>query len=138
MNHQSDEDAPLSQQEHEWVLLYERVAGYLRSLGTESPIGEGDYWLLDENWGQHLIRVEVQNLNLLVPPVVKGLQRLLSDYPDWEIAMAVDVPGTETRWPDSTRISHAASTDVGRMRGAPVPMIVRTNGKSFKLFRFVF
>lgn len=99
MNHQSDEDAPLSQQEHEWVLLYERVAGYLRSLGTESPIGEGDYWLLDENWGQHLIRVEVQNLNLLVPPVVKGLQRLLSDYPDWEIAMAVDVPGTETRWP---------------------------------------
>lgn len=71
----------------------------MKLLGTESPIGEGDYWLLDENWRQYLHRIEIQNLNLLVPSVVKGLQSLLSGYPDWEIAMAVDVPGTETRWP---------------------------------------
>lgn len=100
MNNQSDDDdAPLSQQELEWGRLYDRIAEYLRPLGTQSPIGEGDYWLLDENWGQYLHRIEIQNLNLLAPTVIKGLQSLLTDYPDWDIAMAVDVPGTEMRWP---------------------------------------
>lgn len=99
MNNQSDDDAPLSQQELDWGELYERIAGYLKPLGTESPIGKGDYWLLDENWGQRLHRIEVQNLNFLAPSVVGELQLLLSDYPDWEIAMAVDVPGTERQWP---------------------------------------
>lgn len=30
---------------------------------------------------------------------MKGLQSLLSDHADWEIAVAVDVPGTQKRWP---------------------------------------
>lgn len=50
-DHSEDDDAPLSRQEREWVLLYGRLSEYLKPLGTESPIGAGDYWLLDENWG---------------------------------------------------------------------------------------
>lgn len=98
-DHFKGDDAPLSQQEREWVLLYDRISGYLQPLGTESPLGEGDYWILDENWGQYLHRIEIQNLDLLQPSVVKGLQALLSDFVDWEIAVAVDVPEKQTRWP---------------------------------------
>ena len=43
-DHSEDDDAPLSRQEREWVLLYDRLSEYLKPLGTESPIGAGDYW----------------------------------------------------------------------------------------------
>lgn len=33
------------------------------------------------------------------PHIVKSLQALLADYPEWEITVRVDVPGKEKSWP---------------------------------------
>jgi hypothetical protein len=87
------------QQENEWGILYDRIGALLRRFGEENPVRKGDYWLLDENWGLFQHKLEIQNLELLRPHVVKSLQELLVGYPNWDIEVAVDVPGTEDKWP---------------------------------------
>jgi hypothetical protein len=37
---------------------------------------------------------------MLRPPVVESLQRVLHEFPDWEIMVAVSVPGLGEAWPD--------------------------------------
>ena len=44
-------------------------------------------------------KVEVQNLHLLQPEVIKALQGALAGYPNWRIMFQVDVPGKEKSWP---------------------------------------
>jgi hypothetical protein len=88
-----------AQQEREWEILHDRIDNFLRSFGRKHPTREGDYWLVDDNLGLHQQGVEIQNLELLAPPVIEGLQRLIADYPDWEIVISIDVPGTEKTWP---------------------------------------
>lgn len=67
----------------------------LARYGKIDPVGKGDYWLVDENLGLWCLQVELRNLNLLNSSVIKELQELLTDYPDWEIAIRVVVVGQE-------------------------------------------
>ncbi len=87
------------EQSRSWQSLYEKVSALLPDYGTESAIGEGDYWVLDENWGPRQQKVCVFNLIILKPKVIRALQGLLKDYPGWGIMLAVDVPGKEDAWP---------------------------------------
>ena len=41
----------------------------------------------------------IHKLRMLDPALVRMLRMLLDDLPDWEIVIAVDVPGTENSWP---------------------------------------
>jgi hypothetical protein len=86
-------------QEAEWQVLHDRVTETLDRFGKKNAFGEGDYWLVDDNWGWRRHQVEVQNLNLLRPSVIKALQTLLADCPNWDITVRVDVPGKENEWP---------------------------------------
>jgi hypothetical protein len=86
-------------QETEWENLYGRISVLLQQFGDDNPIREGDYWLVDENWGIRQQKLEVQNLALLAPAIVEQLQALLAELPAWEIVLAVDVPGKEDVWP---------------------------------------
>jgi hypothetical protein len=86
----------------EWQELYERVQRVLRPLGHENASGRGDYWVLDDNWGPDVNyqQVFVFNLDLIRPEIVSALRRLLHDYPDWQIAMAIDIPDKGQAWPE--------------------------------------
>lgn len=86
-------------QEKEWLILHDRITETLNRFGRKDAFGKGDYWLLDDNWGRHQHEVEVQNLNLLKPHIIKSLQALLAEYSDWRITVSVAVPGTENDWP---------------------------------------
>ena len=44
--------------------------------------------------------IYVNNLTLLKPPVIKSLQRVLADFPGWEIMVAVSVRGAGEAWPE--------------------------------------
>jgi hypothetical protein len=83
-------DIIADEQAREWELLYRAIRAVLQANGREDALGRGDYWLLDENWGAHRHKVEVQNLALLAPSVVIALKSLLNDYSDWEITLSVD------------------------------------------------
>ena len=85
--------------EVESQLLHDQITRTLNQYGVKNAFGKGDYWLLDDNWGWERQQVEVQNLNLLRPHVIKELQTLLAKYPNWDITVRVDVPGKEKIWP---------------------------------------
>jgi hypothetical protein len=86
-------------QEENWQILHDRITETLRPFGRKNAFREGDYWLLDDNWGWDCHQLEIQDLNLLQPRIIKALQALLADFPNWYMTVRIDVPGTEDTWP---------------------------------------
>ena len=86
-------------QEKEWAILHDRIANLLDQFGKKDPVGDGDYWLVDENLGWQRHKVEIDNLNFLQPHIIKSLQALLADFPTWDITVQVAVSGKEKEWP---------------------------------------
>lgn len=89
----------LDEQEARWVLFYDGVRRVLQRFGSEDYLGRADYLVVDDNYGHRRTQVEVHRLHMLQPEVVQSLRALLADAADWEITVAVDVPGTEDVWP---------------------------------------
>ncbi len=92
----ADDDA---ERARAWQILYDRIIAVLQQFGTNNAFGKGDYWVLDDNWGPQQQKVEIQNLDLLKPNIVRSLQAVLAEYPGWDIVVAVHVSGTENIWP---------------------------------------
>jgi hypothetical protein len=86
-------------QENTWGEMYDRIYKLLQGFGTPNSLGEGDYWVFDDNWGIHQHKVEINNLDMLEPRIIKSLQALLRHYPGWEIVVAIDITGKENQWP---------------------------------------
>jgi hypothetical protein len=82
-----------------WRHLHDKASEVLDGFGKKDCFGRADYWIVDDDWGFDFIRVEVQNLQLMRPAVIGRLQQLLADFPEWQIAVRVDVPGKEESWP---------------------------------------
>ena len=58
----------------------------LQEYGQENDgAEEKDYLLVDDNLGWYKHRIEANRLELAQPVVVKSLQKLLIEYPNWEI-----------------------------------------------------
>ena len=81
-----------------WETLHRLVLETLERWGVHNAFGEGDYLVVDDNYGWRRQTIEVHNLRMLNAEIVKSLQALLVDFPDWEIMVAVDIPGKE-HWP---------------------------------------
>lgn len=99
-------DDRLDEQEETWGSLYGLITKVLDGLGTADPMGAGDYLVVDDNYGFRSNTVEVHSLTMLRPAVIRALQVQLADADDWEIVVAVDIPGTEDRWPPMGLIIH--------------------------------
>jgi hypothetical protein len=82
-----------------WQSLHDKATEVLDAFGKKDYRGRADYWIVDDDWGLDLIRVEAQNLQMLRPVVVDRLKQILVDFPGWHIAVRVDVPGTEGAFP---------------------------------------
>lgn len=88
----------------EWLRLYRRIKTVLKQYGkadywTKDGFHVADYLLVDDDWGNQSHKVEIHSLHMLQPTVMKSLQGLLRDFPNWDIFVQVDVPGTEDTWP---------------------------------------
>jgi hypothetical protein len=100
MNKATDMSAEMDPiQESQWSNLYDALSRVLVPLGKDDGFGKGDYWLMDENWGIYQQKLDIQNLNLIKPDVVKRLQATLTAFPGWEIVVSIDDPKHETDWP---------------------------------------
>jgi hypothetical protein len=75
-----------------WIMLRDRVVALMGSLGSQYqyPDFYGDWYLLDEDTGQQMVKIELVNNDLLRPSVVKSLQSILTGCPEWVIALQVD------------------------------------------------
>ena len=83
-----------------WEILYERIIELLQQFGSEDYRRTADCWVDDDNIGMTQQKIYVRNLALLRPDVIKSLQGLLAEFPNWEIMIAVSVPGAGDAWPD--------------------------------------
>ena len=82
----------------EWEGLYAGIKDVLERWGVEDHFGKADYLIVDDNYGTDRQKIEIHSLKMLDPAIVIALRRLLSEYPAWEIVIAVDIPGKES-WP---------------------------------------
>jgi hypothetical protein len=82
-----------------WSDLYRKIVSLLRKFGKEEPTGDGDYWVVDDNYGWRRHTINIFALKMLDPAIISLLRALLKDLPDWEIVVALDVPGKENEWP---------------------------------------
>lgn len=92
-------DDEFDEQGRQWDTLYDQISKTLQLFGTEDHFGKGDYLLVSDNMGPKYHQVEVHRLHMLQPTVIKALQALRRDFPGWQIIVAVDVPGSEGKWP---------------------------------------
>lgn len=83
-----------------WEALYDRLRDVLLQFGSEDVDRKADCWIHDENLGTAQHKIYIRNLNLLRPQVVNALREGLAEFSDWEIMVAVSVPGPGDAWPD--------------------------------------
>jgi hypothetical protein len=88
-----------AEQQRDWHLLHDAITRILDRYGVKNHLRQGDYWLLDENWGRYSQQLEFQNLQLFHPVILGALQDLLPQFPHWCITIRVDVVGKEDEWP---------------------------------------
>lgn len=86
-------------QSKNWSRIYSALVPLMKTFGVEDAFGEGDYWILDDNWGPKQHKICVFNLDILRPEVIYAIQNLIKEFPDWSVVVAVDVPGKEDAWP---------------------------------------
>jgi hypothetical protein len=92
-----------SDEEHQievWEAVYERLRELLLQFGSEDVDRRADCWIHDQNVGTLQHKIYIRNLALLRPHIVSALQQLLTEFPGWEIMVAVSVPGPGDAWPD--------------------------------------
>lgn len=87
------------EQDATWLSLYTGARDILSPLGRENGCGEGDFWVLDDDWGNREHLIYITNLALLQPAVILALQALLKQAPGWSIYVRLDMTQKGHDWP---------------------------------------
>jgi hypothetical protein len=79
-------------QDTEWRLLYAKLSGLLESAGEPNPYGDGDYWLVDDNWGSMQHKLCVFRIGAITSALTDEIQKILKPFdPKWEVLVALDL-----------------------------------------------
>ena len=54
----------------EWKILYDAVREVCSRHGKEDPFGNGDYWVIDDDWGGVTQKIAVYSASFLSPKLV--------------------------------------------------------------------
>ncbi len=88
--------------ERDWNVLYIKIKTTLNLFGRENSLdSKGDFWIIDEPYGFEQHNVYIHNFALLKSNVVSALQRILPEFPGWEIFLTLYIRAPEARsWPN--------------------------------------
>ena len=86
-------------QDQIWNSLYRAIVDFLKLYGKEDACGDGDYWIVDDNYGWQRHTIDVFDLKMFDVVIVKGLRRLLQNIPNWDIVLVLDTPGVGKTMP---------------------------------------
>jgi hypothetical protein len=102
-------DTNVTLQESEWQSLYFELGHILAATGRENAFGDGDFWIIDDNYGSFQHKVCVTQVAFLTPEIAASVQRLLTArYPKWEVLFSLDGPSIRPT-PDDMGITVRAS-----------------------------
>lgn len=97
----TDDDRLYDEQAEIFDRLYDRIEVLLERFGRpDTLLGPGDYSVYGDYMGYPQVKVSIGNLQLLRPSVVKSLRDVLSQFPGWEIVVAIAVRGHYDDWPN--------------------------------------
>jgi len=81
-----------AKQDTEWRLLYAKLSALLESAGEPDPYGNGDYWLVDDNWGSRQHKLCVFRIEALTTTLIEEIQKILKPFGrEWELLVALDL-----------------------------------------------
>lgn len=84
-------DTHEDRQAKEWQALYAELGAVLEQHGVQNPYGDGDFWIVDDNYGSSQHKVCVTRLSFLTRPLAVEVQRLLPKYSlAWEVLFSLD------------------------------------------------
>jgi hypothetical protein len=82
----SGHKAAVEQVDQDWQLLYAQLLGVLAQHGVNDPMGDGDFFLVDDDYGSSQQKVECTNADAFTPGLVSDVQKLLQSFPaEWEV-----------------------------------------------------
>lgn len=99
MLNDENEDRGYEQQVKRFENLVDRVDALLKQYGKHDSLEPGDYSIYGDYWGFRQVKVSANNLKMLRPAIIEGLQQIVKEYPGWEIVVAVAVRGHFGDWP---------------------------------------
>ena len=80
-------------QAKEWSALYDELETLLEKHGAQDSFGNGDFWLVDDNYGSPQHKVCVTRVSFLTRPMAAEIQRALPKYSlSWEVLFSLDKP----------------------------------------------
>lgn len=85
----------------EWSSLYAAVRTQLRVLGTEDPYGNGEFWVVDDDYGDLSLKVCVHRKAFLTHSFLATVQATLASHPNWRVVVQIEFP-VEGVEPNST------------------------------------
>jgi hypothetical protein len=77
----------MDSRDEQWAALYDALLKLLSASGKDDPFGKGDFWLLDDDWGDMpMQKVCVFRPEFLTRDLVAHVQALLrSGFADWGV-----------------------------------------------------
>ena len=84
-----------------WQQLYGALLTRLKMFGVNNASGDGDYWLMDDDWGGRHQKIYVTKNGFWSPAVQAAIQDVLKNsFSDWGVFIEFDL-GDETPRPGS-------------------------------------
>ena len=76
----------MAPREQEWKELYEQLVTALVSFGKNDAFGNGDCWLVDDDWGKAQHKIEITNPEFWSDAVHRRIRQVLaSSFPGWGV-----------------------------------------------------
>jgi hypothetical protein len=74
----------------EWAPLYESLKKSLAQLGQEDAFGDGDYWLVDDDYGGTAQKLCIHKLTYLSSHLIATIQTVLKSFPAWHVLVQLE------------------------------------------------
>lgn len=79
--------------QEEWDRLYAALRRIFGAVGTEDPI-HGDFWVVDDDWGNASQKVAIANVRVLTPMVVDAIRLELQRLSlPWAVVLHLEPDG---------------------------------------------
>ena len=83
----------MDNEREDWKSCYSALRQSLTLRGVESPFGEGDFWLVDDDYGGFDQKICVFRLEFLRHELVVDIQRVLkASNSQWRVVLVLEVP----------------------------------------------